>query len=46
MCYIPWSKIESDGLHEAIVGMGSFIPPKNGFATDEETKKLLDKFED
>ena len=46
MCYIPWSKIESDGLHEAIVGMGSFIPPKNGFETDPETKALLEEHGD
>lgn len=46
MCYIPWSKIESDGLHEAIVGMGSFIPPKNGFETDAETKALLEEHGD
>ena len=46
MCYIPWSKIETDGLHEAIVGMGSFIPPKNGFETDPETKLLLEEHGD
>lgn len=43
MCYIPWSKIESDGLHEAIIGMGSFVPPKNGFESDPETKQLLEE---
>jgi FkbM family methyltransferase len=46
MCYIPWDILERENLHEAIRGMASFIPPKNGFDSDVDTKKLLDTYGD
>lgn len=44
MCYIPWDIIKENNLPEPIIGMGSFVPPKNGFESDPETKKLLDEY--
>jgi len=44
MCYIPWATIENEGLDDAIIGMASLLPPKNGFESDEETKALLDQY--
>lgn len=44
MCYIPWDIIHKNNLPEPIIGMGSFVPPKNGFESDPETKNLLDTY--
>ena len=44
MCYIPWKTIRDEGLDDAIIGMATLLPPKNGFESDEETKVLLDKY--
>jgi len=43
MCYIPWDKIDSLELDVPLKGMSSFIPPVNGFDSDEKSKALLDE---
>ena len=43
MCYIPWDKIDGLDLDYPLKGMASFIPPVNGFGSDEKSKALLDE---
>lgn len=46
MCYIPWGTIKEKELESSYIGMSTFLPPKNGFESDEKSKKILEQYGD